>query len=734
MVKIFCLPQISVTDNIVDRRTRSPTILGDEGKISGPGRSARRRRLQTLNAAKMLHGATAENMTPAYAGLIAVLNESAPVSVLIDAIIKCAKFTKKVIPKIVKQKINIFEKSQTNFIRSVNILYRGGITSKQKYNSIRSSLTMGLDDAGVKRKHIEFMSNIPVPKLLSYKEVLKKINEIDIGDLHDVGETLCKGLKEEDMVDGKYRDLLKLLLKMAQFYLSANNYRKDKLNWFGKQEGTFKVAIGGDGAPFGKDDQALAWLVSFLNCGQRVCSSAENFLLIGANCSEDCEPVRRYVVLLERQMTEIEGKMFLVEIDGKEKFVSFQFELLPNDMKYLAFLGGELSISASYFSPFADINKKDIANTQENFGSKPQDKWHPWKYSQRLRVAAAVKEKKEEVSKTTLKPATKREKITSFISQKKSRQEFLPLVGKFIDRAKAEPLHLKNNAWQQWNSSVLMYSLSRSHLGECESISDVSPNSCFGKYYHTIRFNVKATRLAKKIRKWFAGDRTKNKPLEYRFTGKESRLFCHNFMYIVESLKTDEDQNVHTFKLHVFAYTGLNLRDSVSLFSRISMSSEQVQSLSQVCSNYFRATALFLKSTPTSWTIGHVVPVHAQQLQETLGLGLGINTMEGREAKHVTLAKFTNNAQYNNRWSQVFKHEYISLFWLRENGCDETVYKHTSNVYIPKRCFTHDFCYCGLPKDGNVEKCSFCSQHFQKLVSDCVLQGKTTLEAKEAIK
>ncbi|PFX14836.1 Transposon TX1 uncharacterized 149 kDa protein [Stylophora pistillata] len=91
---------ISVTDNLVDRRTRSPTILGDDGKISGPGRSARRRRLRTLNAAKMLHGATAENMTPAYAGLMAVLNESAPLSVLSDAMIKCAKFTKKVIPKI----------------------------------------------------------------------------------------------------------------------------------------------------------------------------------------------------------------------------------------------------------------------------------------------------------------------------------------------------------------------------------------------------------------------------------------------------------------------------------------------------------------------------------------------------------------------------------------------------------------------------------------------------------
>ena len=66
----------------------------------------------------------------------------------------------------------------------------------------------------------------------------------------------------------------------------------------------------------------MAWLVSFLNCGQSVCSSAENFLSIGTNCSEDCEPVCIYVALLERQMTEIEGKIISVEIEGMEKFVS----------------------------------------------------------------------------------------------------------------------------------------------------------------------------------------------------------------------------------------------------------------------------------------------------------------------------------------------------------------------------------------------------------------------------
>ena len=200
---------------------------------------------------------------------------------------------------------------------------------------------------------------------------------------------------------------------------------------------------------------------------------------------------------------------------------------------------------------------------------------------------------------------------------------------------------------------MLNYALSRSNIGNCNSIFDVPSNSCFGKYYHCIRFMVKATRLARKIRKWFAGDRAKNKQLEYRFTGKESRLFCQKFMLIVLSLKTNADQESHTFKLHVFAYTAINLRDSVSLFSRITISGKEVQNLQQVCSNFFIATALFLSSTPTSWTIiGHVVPLHAKQLCDSIDMGLGVvNTMEGREAKHIALANFTHNTQYSNSWA-----------------------------------------------------------------------------------
>ena len=45
-------------------------------------------------------------------------------------------------------------------------------------------------------------------------------------------------------MDGKYRDLLQLLLQIAKFYFFANKQREDKLEWFGGRVGNFKVAIG----------------------------------------------------------------------------------------------------------------------------------------------------------------------------------------------------------------------------------------------------------------------------------------------------------------------------------------------------------------------------------------------------------------------------------------------------------------------------------------------------------
>lgn len=62
-----------------------------------------------------------------------------------------------VFPKVLMEQVRNFEKSDSNFIRSVNVLYKGGIASKQKYILIKSSLSMCMNENGVGKKNIEFV-------------------------------------------------------------------------------------------------------------------------------------------------------------------------------------------------------------------------------------------------------------------------------------------------------------------------------------------------------------------------------------------------------------------------------------------------------------------------------------------------------------------------------------------------------------------------------------------------
>ena len=68
---------------------------------------------------------------------------------------------------------------------------------------------------------------------------------------------------------------------LAKFYLSKK--AEESLTGFAESTGTFQIALGGDGCPFGKNESACSFLVSFMNVGRRVASSYDNFLIFGAN-------------------------------------------------------------------------------------------------------------------------------------------------------------------------------------------------------------------------------------------------------------------------------------------------------------------------------------------------------------------------------------------------------------------------------------------------------------------
>ena len=111
---------------------------------------------------------------------------------------------------------------------------------------------------------------------------------------------------------------------------------------------------------------------------------------MGANCPESSPVVQRYVKFLFREMSEIEKKTF--EVNGTE--VRFIFSEFPNDLKMLAFLAGELSVSATYFSTFGNVNTSNCHVISGTFGPGPTNTWQPWKYNQRVAISKEVEKLK----------------------------------------------------------------------------------------------------------------------------------------------------------------------------------------------------------------------------------------------------------------------------------------------------------------------------------------------------
>ena len=87
----------------------------------------------------------------------------------------------------------------------------------------------------------------------------------------------------------------------------------------------------------------------------------------------------------------------------------------------------------------------------------------------------------------------------------------------------------------------------------------------------------------------------------------------------------------------------------------------------------------------TIWSLGNLVPQHTAEFKAKYGLGLGLNSMEGSEAKHVAIAKYAANTAYLYRWEQMFQHEFISLIWLHQKGFNAKMKTATMQSYIPKR-------------------------------------------------
>ena len=136
----------------------------------------------------------------------------------------------------------------------------------------------------------------------------------------------------------------------------------------------------------------------------------------------------------------------------------------------------------------------------------------------------------------------------------------------------------------------------------------------FFRYVCTLRSKCSLSRLGKKVRKWFNKTGRKGKDFDYRFTGKDSRLFLHNFMFLIdvlEQVSTGMGKKV----LHIHAYLCLCLHECISLFSRVTISDKQVSRLEEQCTSFYRGYNLFFNINSTIWTLGYVIPSHRKNMK-----------------------------------------------------------------------------------------------------------------------
>ena len=139
-----------------------------------------RRRSDTVKHCSLIHGSSKENNDPLLTGLLDAVTTTFKSNVVADKILSVKN-----------------------------------VMGKRKYLSLRKAC-----------------KNPKIPNYVSYKVLSQKIRDIDIGTVSDINEVLSYGLDENELGEGLFRNLAEYSLRLAKFYIKANEKRIDKLKMF----------------------------------------------------------------------------------------------------------------------------------------------------------------------------------------------------------------------------------------------------------------------------------------------------------------------------------------------------------------------------------------------------------------------------------------------------------------------------------------------------------------------
>jgi len=213
-----------------------------------PDSTKRRRQAESFQAVAKITGASNINKQPALDCMFDTFSKKNSNTQFRAHFLKQNQDNKLLIT--VKQKtlniwVSSYALSSKCLLQSAFIYYSNNVMGKRKYCSIRK----------MTRKTLHAGSRLP--NYVPWERLSNFLNSIDIGQLLNVHPTLTETahLSSSDSTEGCYRRLDTYALRLAQYYLTVNATRNDKLIQFenikrkNPQSMMFAMAIGGDGAP-----------------------------------------------------------------------------------------------------------------------------------------------------------------------------------------------------------------------------------------------------------------------------------------------------------------------------------------------------------------------------------------------------------------------------------------------------------------------------------------------------
>lgn len=109
--------------------------------------------------------------------------------------------------------------------------------------------------------------------------------------------------------NGCYRDVEDLVIKLVEFYVNSDEYDMPTF----EEPNKFQLEM----VPFGKDDMASSCLVSIFNIGKDILSSNENYLLFGADYTENSLPVSCFTLKIISDIRHVSNTRYSVLCRGE---------------------------------------------------------------------------------------------------------------------------------------------------------------------------------------------------------------------------------------------------------------------------------------------------------------------------------------------------------------------------------------------------------------------------------